>query len=945
MESSHGGASVVLADRRAPAMPNVTYDGRSFMLDGRRVWLVGGSVPMGRIARDQWADRIHAAKLAGLNMIETPVFWSRHEPRAGKLDFTGENDLRHFVKLVHAAGMYCVVRLGPFVGSGWDLGGLPSWLLDNPNTSLRRTNPTFLDACAKFLAGVVEQFRDLQVSSPGRGGPVIAAQCEAEWTCGDDVLASSYLGELDRFLRESGLTVPILNSNNLWNSVEGQIDGWSGDRDLLSTMRQLSAVRGDQPRFVVSFASAPQHAFGEPPADAPEGWVLQRRLAETMAGGGQFTLDPFAAGTTGGYWTGRLADGQDAMATPSFCPDAPIGESGAPNATLPMVRRLCLFASRFGKVLAGLDPTYQPIAMHPSGSDVEQPAVIHSMGPQGAVVFVFAKEPGASPTNLLLPDGQTMPVSFGTQAVAWCLFDTNVTPRAHIDYTNLNAMGIVGKVFVAHAPAGARAVISVNGGVYEQAVPSAGETPRVVEHEGLHLLILCEELADQTFFTDSDVYVGVVGLTHDSKPVVSAAAKSYFHVTSEGVLSTKPAHGPKAVAVPAIAHGHERATMGDWWAADVEPYVTGQSPRFAAISGPADLSTLGSPAGYGWYRLTMKQGSSRKVRMAAPGGGDRLHFFTSGQASGVMGIGEGAVHTLAVPVHKGTEHLVILAENAGRASGGTHMADRKGLPGHVYEVETIKAGKPKLVRGEPMDPLAFRTPLWEVRPGDSTDHERVTWAVPHRKKTPVIVHFDNLPARGLLVVDNKALAFVDQAGPASIMLEADLFTKGTATIQLALLSEEPVDERLAAKVGDAVSFEEAISVVSEDAQWSFAKWEAPTATSFKPVKGKGTGVPMWWRSTFKASRCPAPLYIDAAGLSKGQLYVNGRHLCRYLVASAAGRAVPGQQRYFVPSSWLRGTGENELMIFDEHGASPLKVKVSFDHAKTPIIPAAPIVAS
>src|SRR5690606_3070223 len=63
------------------SMATVTFDGRSFMLDGRRIWLVSGQVAYGRIPREHWADRIHAAKLAGLNTIETPVFWSQHEPR------------------------------------------------------------------------------------------------------------------------------------------------------------------------------------------------------------------------------------------------------------------------------------------------------------------------------------------------------------------------------------------------------------------------------------------------------------------------------------------------------------------------------------------------------------------------------------------------------------------------------------------------------------------------------------------------------------------------------------------------------------------------------------------------------------------------------------------------------------------------------------------------
>ena len=45
-------------------MPSVTYDGRSFMLDSRRIWLVSGSIAFARMPRELWRDRIHAAKVA-----------------------------------------------------------------------------------------------------------------------------------------------------------------------------------------------------------------------------------------------------------------------------------------------------------------------------------------------------------------------------------------------------------------------------------------------------------------------------------------------------------------------------------------------------------------------------------------------------------------------------------------------------------------------------------------------------------------------------------------------------------------------------------------------------------------------------------------------------------------------------------------------------------------
>jgi len=203
------------------------------MIDGRRVWLASGRVPYARLPRDTWADRIHAAKLAGLNTIETPVFWNRHEARPGRFDFTGDNDLRYFVDLVGKAGLYCILSLGPFIDSGWDFGGLPPWLREKGQPALRTSGGPYLEACSRFITAVADQVRGWQVTAAGTGGPILLLQCESEWTCGLEPLANVYLGELTRYVREAGLSVPIVNSNNLWQGVEGQIDGWSGADDLL----------------------------------------------------------------------------------------------------------------------------------------------------------------------------------------------------------------------------------------------------------------------------------------------------------------------------------------------------------------------------------------------------------------------------------------------------------------------------------------------------------------------------------------------------------------------------------------------------------------------------------------------------------------------------------------------------------------------------------------
>src|SRR6185295_3997880 len=94
--------------------------------------------------------------------------------------------------------------------------------------------------------------------------------------------------------------------------------------------------------------------------------------------------------------------------------------------------------------------------------------------PQGGVAFVFGDPSGmdARPVTLILPDGSSLPVPMGEQSVAWCLFNVNISARGRLDYSNLSALGSVGQTLVCFGPAGAAAMLSVNGSPVEATVPS-----------------------------------------------------------------------------------------------------------------------------------------------------------------------------------------------------------------------------------------------------------------------------------------------------------------------------------------------------------------------------------------------------------------------------------------------------------------------------------------
>jgi len=86
-------------------MATVTHDGQSLLIDGRRFWIVSGTIDYFRIPRALWLDRIRAAAAAGLNTILVRCPWSLHEPRKGEYYFDDQADVAAFVNLIREQGL------------------------------------------------------------------------------------------------------------------------------------------------------------------------------------------------------------------------------------------------------------------------------------------------------------------------------------------------------------------------------------------------------------------------------------------------------------------------------------------------------------------------------------------------------------------------------------------------------------------------------------------------------------------------------------------------------------------------------------------------------------------------------------------------------------------------------------------------------------------------
>jgi len=191
------------------AAPNAHHsfgiEGSQFVLDGKPFQIISGEMHYARIPREYWRDRLKKARAMGLNTVSTYVFWNAHEPSPGHYDFAGDLDVAAFIRMAQGEGLYVILRPGPYVCAEWDLGGLPAWLLSDPNIVLRSTDEKFLNPAERWLKRLGQELAGLQLA---RGGPILAVQVENEYgSFGSD---QTYMKRIHDALLSAGFTDVLL---------------------------------------------------------------------------------------------------------------------------------------------------------------------------------------------------------------------------------------------------------------------------------------------------------------------------------------------------------------------------------------------------------------------------------------------------------------------------------------------------------------------------------------------------------------------------------------------------------------------------------------------------------------------------------------------------------------------------------------------------------------
>lgn len=348
-------------------MSDFTVGTDHFRLDGKPVRLLSGALHYVRVHEEQWEHRLAMLAAMGLNCVETYVPWNLHEEREGAYRDVGA--LGRFLDAVQRAGLWAIVRPGPYICAEWENGGLPVWVTGRFGRRVRTRDAGFRAVVERWFRELLPQVVEREI---GRGGPVILVQAENEYgSYGSDAV---YLEWLAGLLRDCGVSVPLFTSDGpedhmlTGGSVPGLLataNFGSGAREAFEVLRRHQP---EGPLMCMEFWCGWFDHWGAEPVvrDAAQAAGALREILECGAsvniymahGGTNF------AGWAGANRGGPVQDGEFQPTVTSYDYDAPVDEYG--RAT----EKFHLFRKVLEGYVEGPLPAVPPEPVGPAGPPV-----------------------------------------------------------------------------------------------------------------------------------------------------------------------------------------------------------------------------------------------------------------------------------------------------------------------------------------------------------------------------------------------------------------------------------------------------------------------------------------------------------------------------------------------------------------------------------------------
>ena len=976
------------------AKADIDLDGRGFLIHGKRVFIVAGELQYARTPRALWRDRLLRIKRAGYNTVQTYAFWNFHEPREGQFDFSSDNhDLDAFLKLIQSLGMYAIVRTGPYVNAEWDTGGLPIWLRFKPGLRPLTDNAPFYAAVTPYWDRLFPIVVRNQIT---RGGPVILVQLDNEHTFdslgrgvgGGTDLPDAFYRHYRQVALKAGVVVPYFFSG-LNHSDDPAGDGPLDTSDRTTPWFSTEFWTGWYGWYGVDAEKRRKlvRATWKVLAYGGAGYTHY-----TMAGGSDFETwnnNEQAASYDFGSPIGQAGDFRSdyyplkraalfAAAFPQVLSDSVAsagggGTAGVTNSAVSLTSR----QGKAGRILFLDNPGDQPQPVQVKTADgMRMPSAGPIQMEEGEILPIVMGYPLLPDVSLTLGAARILGTATQGRTTTLVIYGKPGEPgELHFRVPEL------GVTLGQHA---GDSLTAGHGRVILKTVFSAGD-PRVFTFQvGTRTVRVISErasLADRTWLVPVGENTEIVCGPDYVGEADRQAGRLALQTEQMGLSGMPP--GPcwvwtadKQIAltkalVPDRAASGTAPALGAWSADATVPQA---QPGFSDgdwlhSEQPRPMGADGDNGAYAWYRATVTAPTAGTYQLDVSDYADWLTVFVDGKRAGSGDVNRTttdamtprpADYRVSVPLKAGPHTLALLAAHYGRNKlvcyyGPLDTIDSKGVTGEVSLTPEVvpSQGLPvfrwKADENGPNDADTLAAPALGTAGADWQDahayddvfHGRLGYAWfratlpnvpgPHRRLT-----FASIDDLGTVTLNGTQIASgIGVNANATVSVDA-AWRPGGPNVLAVLVQNTSGGGGLG-----KVTLSGGITDGGVVRGWRMRGGETPpgpTAATWKPLAaGAVTGVPCWFRTEFTATP-PAPdgphpiLRVQTSTLTRGFVWLNGHSLGRYPEvsrdASGQGQLVDG---VYLPECWLR-PGRNELVVFDEEGVTPSKVRITVEQA-------------
>ncbi|MBN1897960.1 MAG: beta-galactosidase [Spirochaetes bacterium] len=365
---------------------DISYDGKSLLVNGKRLILFGGEFHYFRTPKALWEDRLTKIKQAGCNLVTTYIPWNFHEEEEGKLNWEQDRDLPHFLRLCEKFGMYVIIKPGPYICAEWDFGGFPHWLLEK-DVPLRLPDEKYLKIVKEWYVEVAKIIKPFLITN---GGNIVLIQVENEY---DHLIemseeltisqkeAREYLLTLLKFNREAGIDVPaftnegmcilgteIINTHTYYPNIPW-IWMWEFN-DFDRKIEESRRVQPDKPLMILELETGWFAQFDKPIYNV-ETEVMDAITKTVIAyGASVFNYYMMAGGTSFPYWPAKGDYGGIGICTTFDFGAAPVREWGEIHEKYHLARKFSYFLRSFPSLIFEGETSYQGIDFNKGGEEI-----------------------------------------------------------------------------------------------------------------------------------------------------------------------------------------------------------------------------------------------------------------------------------------------------------------------------------------------------------------------------------------------------------------------------------------------------------------------------------------------------------------------------------------------------------------------------------------------